>query len=385
MTDARNDQDIAFAILQKIPPAAVDQDAVFIVIQKAIPAAIDQEVLFVVISHASFPFPILPIQVAGQNTNKPAQPIRSPAWNVKNTNTWSSIKQQTTSGKVFVIKRQQTRTSGWEFTFEVLIDNPLNPNGFYTVPVPATDMEILEGFFNAAKAGTKFAYQPPDTIRGGTYTVTGVSVLTSNLATIFVDGNTSVSRLRLGDSVAFSGFVAATYLNGATGIVNRIDPNTNSFTISATISGTHAFISDTGTMLGGQLLPATDANNRTMLVNTIGSFPTTPTSSYVSSLVTDPVQLVDAETVFIYSNGTPISCSFKNITKQGRGMYTASPPNVAPYQGIVLEFPSPPATPLMAMFHYYYICRFSEDTQEYDNFMTMLWACSSVKIEQIKQ
>jgi hypothetical protein len=39
-------------------------------------------------------------------------------------------------------------------------------------------------------------------------------------------------------------------------------------------------------------------------------------------------------------------------------------------------------SPIIASYSYYYPCRFSEDTQDYENFMTMLHLCSSVKFDQ---
>jgi hypothetical protein len=55
-----------------------------------------------------------------------------------------------------------------------------------------------------------------------------------------------------------------------------------------------------------------------------------------------------------------------------------------PYVGYVLQFGSftPAVLPLTAKFNMYYLSRFSEDTLEADNFLTLLWSVSTFKFEQ---
>jgi hypothetical protein len=118
-----------------------------------------------------------------------------------------------------------------------------------------------------------------------------------------------------------------------------------------------------------QALTNPDANNNVELVHQIGGYP------YNGSMVqvTEAVQVIDNASLIVYANGTPT------------GAYSLQAANsISPYQGIVLHFTGTPATPITATFNYYYLCRYSEDTQDYENFMAMLWGCSSVKIEQVR-
>lgn len=321
----------------------------------------------------SISIPIFPTLVPGQSYTQPSRPLRYPSWNIKKKANFSNEKQQTVSGRVYVVSYWTNPLWDWELTYESIRDDPNNPNPFYTAPIPATDLELLEAFYCAMKGqGGEFAYQPPDSLRGGSFTATSVIVSVANIAVIGINPAVSVSRLRLGDGLHCSGFSTATYLNGGNGTVISRDVINNKVTLSISTSGTHAFVSDTGTLVGGQPLLATDVNDNTEVVNTIGSYPTTIAASPTVNIVTEPVQLADFTGAIAYCNGTSVG-------------YTLNQPNtVAPYSGYVLHFASAPSTPITLAYQYYYLCRFSEDTQEYDNFMAMLWSCNSVKISQVR-
>lgn len=118
-----------------------------------------------------------------------------------------------------------------------------------------------------------------------------------------------------------------------------------------------------------QALSAPDSNLNVELVHQVGGYP----AGGVMVQVNESVQVIDPSTLIVYANGSPTTA------------FTLMPADtVSPYQGLVLQFSGSPSLPLTATFNYYYLCRFSEDTQEYDNFAAMLWACSSVKIEQVR-
>jgi hypothetical protein len=317
-------------------------------------------------------YPIFPIQLPNQSFNSVARPIRGgPGWNVKQSPVFSNKIQQSVSGQKLAVKYWTNPLWKWEFLYEVLFNDPSKPNLYYPAPVPETDFEMLSGFF-CGMQGTAgvFAYQPPDSVRGGTFTATSVLVSTANVAIIKTNGGTAVTQLRLGDVLHASGFGTSTYLNGENGTVVGISPTTNTITLSIATGGTHAFTSDSGTLIGGQPLLAADANTNSELVATIGGYPTTLSTSPASTLVTESVQLIDGSPT-VYANGSSVSYAVND------------PETVAPYQGYVFHFTGGvPTTPITCAFTRYYLCRFSEDTQEYENFMAMLWSCSSVKIEQ---
>lgn len=322
----------------------------------------------------SISFPIFPTLAPGQSYTVPGEPLRGPGWSIKKTPTWSNERQQTTSGRTLVVKYWVNPLWKWEFTYEVMFDNPNFSNGFYTTPFPATDFEIMQGFFCGMEGqGNEFAYQPPDSVRGGSFTITSVFVGTVNVAVLGINPSVPVTRLRLGDSLHITGLSVVTGLNTENGTVIGIDPVNSKITLSITIA-THAFTADSGTAVGGQPLSALDASGNVEIVNTIGAYPNTLVASPVINSVVESVQLVDTSTIIIYGNGT-------NVT--GSATFAAAD-SIAPYQGVVAQFGlTSVATPITASFSYYYLCRFSEDTQEFENFMAMLWK-ATVKIDQVR-
>jgi hypothetical protein len=321
-------------------------------------------------------YPIFPIQLPGQSFIQPAQPIRGgPSWNVKQTATFNNHKYMAVNGRSLVVKYWNNPLWKWEFIYEQLFNNPSNPNAYYPVPIPETDFEMLSGFYVGMQGqGNIFAYQPPDSARGGTFIVVSVVVNTPNVAILGISGGSPLTQLRLGDGLHCSTFSVATYLNGQNGTVIAFDVVNSFITLSIPTGGTHALVTDSGLAIGGQPLSAPDANNNIEVVHTIGGYPSTLSTSPINTLVTESVQVLELTSPppVVYSNGSSVS-------------YTIlAPESTSPYQGYVFHFSSTPATPITAYFNYYYPCRFAEDTQEYENFMTMLWSCSAVKISQTR-
>lgn len=320
----------------------------------------------------SISYPIFPGLAPGQSFNPPSLLIRSPKWNWKESIQFNNERQQSVNGRIHVTKYWSNPLHHFEWTYGYIKNNPNDPNPFYTLPVPATDFEILKGFFCGMQAGGNvFAYQPPDSVRGGSFTGTGVQVNVSGVAIVSTNGATLVTRLRLGDILHGSGF-SSTYLN-VSGTVVGINPAANTVSLLLTTSGTHAFTADSGTLVGGQPLLPPDANKNVQLVQTLGSYPTTPSPTPTMTLCTESLQLIDTSTLVVYAGGTATSSFTLN-----------QPQTVAGYPGYVLTFSGTPASPLTASYTYYYPCLFDEDTQEYENWLTMLELCSSVKFGQYR-
>lgn len=330
----------------------------------------------------------LPVVVPGQNFAPFPTPTQGPTWNVKKTSEFSNIKQQSTSGKVYVTNQRSAGLWKFEFKFEVLSDDPAKHNQYFTVPVAATDLASLESFYASVEGSGKFAYQPPDHYRGGTYAITSVTVLTDGYAILTT--NTSLVSMKLGDKLVGSGFGTASYLNGKTGTVINANYQAKTFILAISTSGTHPLTVGSGTFVGGQPLQNPDANNRLELVNTVGSYSPLLVSSSVTQVV-EPVQLIDTvscksnDLVIYDSTGASIPYTFLNTTTFGTGiMVDKTKQQYPPYEGIVIQLTPPYVQPVYAAYSYYYLCRFSEDTQEYENFMATLYALSALKIEQVR-
>jgi hypothetical protein len=307
----------------------------------------------------------------------PNNPSRYPAWNYKETPKWNNSRQQAINGRSSVIKYWTNPLWDWEWTYGALFDDPsgdaygIGLNSFYPQPIPATDKQILQGFFNGMGGGaTLFAYQPPNSVVGGTMTVTAVSGLnagTNGLFTVYGANTASV-----GQTASIDLSTGATFLNGNLTVL-ACSPN---WIIVYFAHANYALTAATGTVFCGQLLNPADGNLNCELIHTTGAYPTllggTPVGTPTQfTLTNESVQIIDSATLVVMANGsTPPS-------------YTVAPADsIAPYQGLVLQFSSTPTPPVTAAFTYYVPARFSEDTQEYENFSAMLFACSSVKFEQ---
>lgn len=339
----------------------------------------------------SIPYSVLPIALPGQSYFPIATPT-SPGWSVKESFTWNNHKYQSVSGRTFVVKYWNSPLHKWEFVYEVLANDPSKLNGYYSAPVPMTQFETLKGFYCGMQgSGNMFAYQPADSLRGTgnlsghSLNVVATQVIQNSFAILYIDPSTpNITPVRLGDRLNFSGFSVATYLNGQNGIVvfnNPVASGTvlgNSYSaqlIVQTVTGGVQPLQgpDTGNAAGGQPLASPDANHNIELVNNIGYYPTTIAPGPAVLASTEAVQLIDTATLFLFdSTGATFSYTLHN------------PSTVAPYQGYVMTVIGSPVPPMSASFRYYYLCRFSEDTQEFENFMTMLWSCSSLKVDQVR-
>jgi hypothetical protein len=317
------------------------------------------------------PLSVFPGFKPGQSFALPPNPIRHSTWNYKETAKWNNSRQQAINGRAFVLRYWTNPLWDWEWTYgSVLFDDPsgefygLNP--FYPQPIPATDKQILQAFYNSMQGGSQFAYQPADSLVGGTMTITGVYG-NNNLFTIY-----GANTASLGQIASISGLTGANFLNAQNLTVLACSPT---WILVYFVHANYAYTADSGTAFCGQPLTV-DANNNAELVHTTGAFPTLLSGAPVGTptqytLVTESVQLIDSATLVVKANGgaPPSSTLLPADT-------------VAPYQGLVLQFSSAPTAPVTAAFRYYYPARFSEDTQELSNFMALLWTCSSVQFSQ---
>ena len=285
--------------------------------------------------------------------------------------TWNNKKQQAVNGRVYVTKYWPNPLWQWEWTYGYIKDNPNDSNPFYLYPIPATDFEVLKGFYAGVMGGgNPFAYQPPDSARGGIFGVTQVTVNVNGYAICQISG--AIYPMRLGDRFYFYNFSVATWLNGQLGTVVQFNQANSVVTLLLATGGTRTTVADSGLIAGGQPLSNPDALGNVELVNTIGSYPTNLSLNPTMALVTESVQLMDTSGLAIF-NGVGASLT-----------YTLNQPGtVAPYQGYVATISGSPTLPLTAQYdNYYYRCRFSEDSQEYENWLAMLQLCKSVKFEQ---
>jgi hypothetical protein len=311
---------------------------------------------------------------AGQlSGGMPSQPVRGPGWSVKVTPTWNNVRQKTTSGKLLVVKYWSNPLWQWEWTYEVILDNPNNQNGFYTGPIPFTDYQILSGFYNIMQGGgNMFAYQPADSTVG---TPTGSVSITQgsgsgNLWTLYCSNNFSPGLYALA-----SGLTTLNFLNGQP--VQILYATSTYIIVFFSHAGTIGLTNETGTLNVGTPLVPPDSNANSELRTITGGYPTLPLTGTPSqtNIVDEAVQLIDSSSLVLYS-GTSI------ITSSNYSLLPAN--SVAPYQGLVVNFTSSPSPPIFASFNKYYVCRFTEDSMEFENFMSMLWLCQSFKFEQVR-
>jgi len=179
----------------------------------------------------------------------------------------------------------------FEFTYEVILDNPNKLNPLYQSIVPPTDLEILQAFwFQAKGAGNEFVY-------------------------------------------------------------NDLGALTN------------------------QPLAAPDVNGYTEIRRLVGSYPTIPLTGPPPTFnpVYESVQELNGGTLNVFANNVATS----NYTVLGAN-------TISPYEGITIHWNATPANPITANFTPYYRCVFSEDTQEYEEFMYQLVQLGSLKIEQVR-
>lgn len=317
--------------------------------------------------------PIFPGFKPGQSFTGVPTPVRSPTWNFKETAKWNNSRQQAVNGRVSVVKYWSNPLWDWDWTYGFIIDDPSGQNyggvnSFYPQPIPATDLGILKGFYNGMSAGgNNFLYQPSDYQVGGVMTATAYSC-TNNIVTYY-----GANTAQLGQYAFFNAGGPLFHSNLP---ILFCGP-----TFISCYSGSTANIGITaitpGTIQCAQLLSPTDGNWNTELVHTIGAYPTLPLTGTPPqyTLVTESVQVIDISSLLVYANGGPLTSSYYSVLPAD---------TVSPYQGIILNFsvsgtPTPPVT---ASFNYYKLCRFSEDAQEWENFLALLYSASSVKFEE---
>lgn len=321
----------------------------------------------------SLSYPVFPGFKPGQSFTQPGNPVRSPQWNYKETPQFNNYRQRSVNGIIRTVKYWPNPMRIFEWRYGYIYDDPsgqaynLGLNKFYPVPIPATDFEVLNGFFCGMQGGgNQFLYQPPDYVIGQSLTITAIQG-SGDLFTIFYSG--TAAPIRSGLYAVFTAIGTATFLNGHSLEILYTGPG------SITVFFSHADYpkaADTGSLVIGQLLAA-DANNSAELVHLIGAYPTIPLTGTppVTTPVTESVQVIDASTLTVLAN----AAAAPSYTLEAAD-------TIAGYPGIVLSFSSAPTAPIVAGYNYYYICRFSEDTIDYENFMTMLNLCSKLSFEQ---
>lgn len=330
-------------------------------------------------------YPIFPGFKPGHSTIAPPMPIRAPKWNYKESLNWENYPQRSVSGRTTVTKYWSNPLRNFEWTYGYIVDNPLNPNSFYAqtdlAVVPNTDFEMLKAFYNGMQGtGNQFAFTPPYYKVGGTWKIGGIT---------FAAASVTFTGLPAGTAVALASSVGLPLLvlNSASSAINGLyltilSVNTGSNTVTCAYSGGSGSVGAAGVITFGAVLQNPDANNNVELTYTSGSYPNLSGESYAGSVVTvvESVQLIDTSTLVVYDgNGNNIN-----------GDYTLAAPNsitpplvYAPYVGYVLQFGSNTITPpITATYSLYYLCRFSEDTQQFENFLTMLWMASTIKWQQ---
>lgn len=320
--------------------------------------------------------PIFPGFQPTQSFTPPGTPVRAPKWNYKVSDQYENFRNRSVNGITRVVKYWPNPLHLFEWTYGYLYDDPTGSlanlgaaSTYYSPePVPATDFEILRSFWNGMDGGgNQFLFQPPDSAVGGSASINAVYG-NGDFWTLYL--TTSPNFIQLGLYVFISGLSTATWLNSQT--LQIVGMTANSITVYF-VHGNLAKTADSGSAFIGQLLPAPDANNNVELRHQFGSYPTLPLTSapFAFNQVTESVQVINSSSLNVLADGSsPPS-------------FTLEPADtIAPYAGLVLSFASAPSTPILANYDYYYPCRFSKDTQEWDNFMTMLWSTSSVQFEQ---
>lgn len=315
--------------------------------------------------------PIFPGFKPGRSWTAPGVPSRAPTWHWKETPKWNNSRQQATNGHMSVVKYWDNPLWDFEWTYGYIKDNPTDLNPYYPRPIPATDLDVLRGFHGAMQGGgNQFLYQAPDSTYGGTMTVTGVASVpgVSNLFNIYGTNFASLGHMV---SIPSSALTNATFLNGKNLTILGGGYGFGYITVYVS-SGTYAFTADTGTVFCGQLL-SVDGNNNAELTHTYGAYPTIPLTGTppAYTLTTESVQVIDSSTLTVWANGAVTS-----------GYTLAAADTIPGYEGLVVQFPSAPTAPVVASFNWFYLCRFSEDSLEWDNFLTMLYACSKFEFEQ---
>lgn len=313
--------------------------------------------------------PIFPGFKPGQSWTAPGVPARAPGWRFKETDKWNNSSNQAINGRMSVVKYWLNPLWDWEWNYGYLKDNPTDLNPFYPLPIPATDLGVLRGFHGAMQGrGNQFLYQPPDSSIGGTMSITAVGPAgVANLWNLYGTNNASLGQL-----ASISGLSGADWLNGENLTVLAGGATFGYITVYFAHAA-YPFTADSGTAFCGQVLAAVDSNNSCELLHTYGAYPTMPLTGTppAFTLTTESVQVIDQDSLRVMANGG---------SSPG---YTLLPADsYAPYQGLVLQFDETPTAPVTYSANFYYACRFSDDSMNWENFQTMLYLCSKFDFEQ---
>jgi hypothetical protein len=325
-------------------------------------------------------YPIFPGFKPGKTFTVPPAPVRSPTWNFKETFKFQNFLQQAVSGRTTVIKYWSNPLRLFEWKYGYIKDNPLDQNAFYPVAIPSTDFDMLKGFFIGMQGmGNEFAYTPPGYQSGGTWPVTAVAI-----------SGTVVTFTATGAGTALAAKVGYPILalnTGIAGINNQymyVTSTSGANTVVCSFTGASGSAGTAGCITIGNVLANPDANDNVELTYTSGSYPNLSGTSYAGTVVpvVESVQLIDPTTLVVYDgNGLNITSDMTLAAPN-----SVNPPTVyAPYVGYVLQFGTftPAALPLTASFNLYFLCRFAEDMQEYENFMAACWL-ATIKFQQIR-
>jgi len=269
----------------------------------------------------------------------------------------------------------------WEWVYDVILDDPTKQNPYYSLPIPYTDFEILKGFYNSMQGGgNEFLYQPPDFQIGGSLgggTITSVQVL-NNVAILLMNNSTFTAHGGL--SAITAGLTGASFLNGQPLPLLYADATTVKCAFTHANYGPTA---DSGSLVIGQplatpVLNPLDTKYYSELLHMVGGYPTIPITGSPSATTqsTESVQVIQSTGLTVWdSTGASLAGSF---------VLTAAA-TTPPYTGLTLQFSSVPSNlPIMYSAKFYYLCRFPEDTMEWENFMASLWLSKSFKFEQVR-
>ena len=316
-------------------------------------------------------YPIFPGFKPGKTYTVPPAPVRSPTWSFKESYKFQNFLQQAVSGRTTVTKYWSNPLRLFEWKYGYIKDNPIDHNSFFPAAIPSTDFDMLKGFFIGMQGmGNEFAYTPPGYQSGGTWPVTAVSV-TGSLVTFTATG----AGTALASKINYPVLALHTAISALNNQYMYVVSTSGANTVVCSFTGASGSGGTAGCITVGNVLASPDANDNVELTYTTGSYPNLTGTSYAGTVVpvVESVQLIDPTTLVVYDgNGLNITSDISTLAPPN----SVTPPSVyAPYVGYVIEFGTftPSALPLTATYNMYFLCRFAEDMQEWDNFMAACW------------